>query len=159
MSVAHILSSIAAQIIRYLPHPEAGAAMRLFKECDDGTLAPASDKIRDILLHMIPELKNVYICIDALDECSVENKDELLFYLFLLMESCDNVKVLVSSRTGESSVTDTFGSCPSIAVTSELLASDMAIFVKHRIDHGPERLRRARSDTVIRKLTEGAEGM
>lgn len=133
--------------------------MRLFKECDDGTLAPVSDKIRDLLLHMIPELKNVYICIDALDECGDDMKDELLLYLFLLMESCDNVKILVSSRTGESSVTETFGFCPSITVDSELPVSDMAIFVKHRIDHGPERLRRAQSEQIVRKLTEGAEGM
>lgn len=159
MSVAHILSSIAAQIIRYLPHSEAGAAMRLFKECDDGTLAPAADKLRDALLHMIPELKNVYICIDALDECSVDNKDDLLFNLCLLMESCDNVKVLVSSRTGDGSVTDKFASCSSITITSELLVEDIAIFVKHRIDHGSERLRRLQSEKMIRMLTEGAEGM
>jgi hypothetical protein len=157
--VAQILSSLTAQIVRCLTYPEAGPAMRLFRECDDGTLAATSDKMRDLIILLIKELKTVYICLDALDECNSENKAEMLSLVMVLIQERSNVKVLVSSRTGDAEVREYLDYSPNITVTASVLAQDIDLYVRHRIEHGPERLKRAKSEHMVRRLVNGAEGM
>lgn len=159
ISVSQILSSLTAQIIRCLTHPEAGPAMDLFRECDDGTLAATSDKMRDLIILLIEELQTVYICLDALDECSTENKKEMLSLVMILIENCSNVKILVSSRTGDTNVREYLDCSPDITVTAGVLAQDIDLYVRHRIENGPERLKRAASEHMVERLVNGAEGM
>ena len=133
--------------------------MDLFRECDDGTLAASSDKMRDLIILLIKELQTVYICLDALDECSTENKDEMLSLVMVLIEKCSNVKILVSSRTGDTKVREYLDFSPDITVTAGALAQDIDLYVRHRIKHGPERLKRAASEYMVERLVNGAEGM
>jgi hypothetical protein len=112
-----------------------------------------------LIILLIMELQTVYICLDALDECSPENKIELLSLILALNEECRNVRILVSSRTGDTEVGEYLDGCPNITVTAGALAQDIDLYVRHRIERGPERLKRAKSEHMVRRLVSGAEGM
>lgn len=157
--LSQILSSLAAQLIRIFPQPETGPAMRLFKDCDDGTLAAKVDHIQSLLFNLIDDLEVAFICLDALDECSPDTKSELLSFIFMIIGRCANVKIIVSSRSGDSEVSESLDGCPSITITPHAVARDIDLYVRRRIDQGPKRLRLARSEYMVDRLTSGAEGM
>lgn len=133
--------------------------MRLFKECDDGTLAAKVDQIQNLLCSLIDDLEVTFICLDALDECSPDTKSELLSFIYVVIGRCDNVKIIVSSRSGDSEVSESLDCCPSITITPDAVARDINLYVTRRIDQGPKRLRLARSEYMVDRLTSGAEGM
>ena len=157
--LSQILCSLAAQLIRYSPQPETGPAMRLFKECDDGTLPVKVDHIQDLLINLIDDLEVAFICLDAIDECSLDTKSELLSFIYMVIGRCDNIKIIVSSRSGDSEVSESLDCCPSITITPHAVARDINLYIRRRIDQGPKRLRLARSDYMVYRLTSGAEGM
>ena len=157
--MSHILCSLAAQLIRFFPQPETGPAMRLFKECDDGTLTAKVDQIQNLLCNLINDMEIAFLCLDALDECSTNTKRELLSFIYVVIGSCDNVKIIVSSRSGDSEVSESLEGCPSITITPYAVARDIDLYVRRRIDQGPKRLRLARSEYMVDRLTSGAEGM
>lgn len=110
--------------------------MRLFEECDDGTLAAKADQIQNLLCHLIDDFEVAFICLDALDECSPDTKTELLSFIYVVIGRCDNVKIIVSSRSGDSEVSEYLDSCPSITITPHVIARDIDLYVRRRIDQG-----------------------
>lgn len=154
-----ILTSLLAQLIRCFPEPETGPAMRLFEKYDDGTLAAKADDLKDTLIQLIHSLDIVFLCLDAVDECSPTAKDELLRLVFSLAGGCHNLKIIVSSRSGDSEVFEAFDGYHSITITPHAVASDIDLYIKNRINRGPKRLKLAQSDHMISKLIVSAEGM
>lgn len=157
--MSYILSSLAAQLIRVFPQPEIGPAMRLFRECDDGTLTAKVDHIRNLIYNLIDDMEVAFICLNALDECSLSTKSELLSFIYVVIGRCDNAKIIVSSRRGDSEVSEFLDGCPSITITPQAVARDIDLYVRRRIDRGPKRLKQARSEYMVDRLTTGAEGM
>lgn len=157
--LTHVMLSLLAQLVRCFSSPESGPAMRLFERYDDGTLAAKADDLRGLLIDLIHELEVVFICLDAVDECSSIAKGELLRLIRSLMSQCGNVKIIVSSRSGDSEVYEAFEGCRSITITPHAVASDIDQYIKNRIDQGPKRLRLARPEHVVNKLIVGAQGM
>ena len=133
--------------------------MRLYKECDDGTLDAKVDHIQNLLCDLINDLEIAFICLDALDECTPYTKSGLLSFIYVVIGRCGNVKMIVSSRSGDSDVSESLISCPSITITPDAVARDIDIYIRQRIDRGPKRLRLARSEYMVDRLTSGAEGM
>ena len=157
--ISYILGSLAAQLTRASPQPETGPAMRLFRECDDGTLTAKVDQIQSLLCSLINDMEVAFICLDALDECSPSTKSELLSFILIVTGRCDNVKIIVSSRSGDSEVSESLEGCPSITITPQAVAQDIDLYVRRRIDRGPKRLKQARSEYMVDRLKSGAEGM
>ena len=133
--------------------------MRSFRECDDGTLDAKVDHIQNLLCNLINDLEVAFICLDALDECSSYIKSELLSFVHVVIERCENVKIIVSSRSGDSDVSESLDGCPSITITPAAVARDIDLYIRQRLDRGPKRLRLARSEYMVDRLTSGAEGM
>ena len=133
--------------------------MQLFIDCDDGTLTPNADRVEDLIVGLINQLESVYICLDALDECDADDKNELLRFIGVVIGSCINTKVLMSSRIGDFEVSEYLDGCLTIMVTLGLVANDIDRYIRYRIEHGPKRLRHAQSGNVVERLTKGAEGM
>ncbi|KAL6714020.1 hypothetical protein ACLMJK_008514 [Lecanora helva] len=154
-----MLCSLAAQLVRCFPEPENGPGMQAFRECDYGTLTPSFTRISSLLMTLIKSMEIVFICVDALDECDLRTKTDLLEFIFPLMRNCRNVKILVSSRSGDPEMNEALEECLSVGITPRVIAQDIDRYVRHRIEKGPKRLRRARSDEIVRRLTSGADGM
>lgn len=100
-----------------------------------------------------------FICLDALNECSLSTKSELLPFIYMIIGFCDNVKIIVSSRSGDSEFSEFLNGCPSITITPQPVTPDIDLYVRRRIDRGPKRLKQARSEYMIDRLTSEAEGM
>ena len=83
--MSYILGSLAAQLIRVFPQPETDPAMHLFRECDDGTLAAKVDRIQNLLCNLITNMEVAFIYLDALDECSLSTKSELLSFIYTVI--------------------------------------------------------------------------
>lgn len=95
--VSQVLCSLIAQLIRCLPHPEASLAMRPSVDCDDGTLTPNVNRTENLLVSLINDMESVYICLDALDECDPDDKNELLRFICDDIRKFGNVKIILSS--------------------------------------------------------------
>ena len=157
--MSQILISLNAQLMRWFPQPETGAAMRLFQDSDDGTLPAKVDRLQKLLIDLVNNMEVAYICLDAVDECDLETKSALLEFVYVVLGHCDNVKIMVSSRNGDSEVSESLDCCPFITITPNAVAGDIELYVRHRIDQGPKRLKLARSNYMVDKLILGAEGM
>ena len=155
----NILCSVAAQLIRCCHEPEVGPAMRLFQDCDDGTMTPSVTRAQTLIMQLIGRMKSVFICLDALDECKAITKSELLHFIFEIIGQCENVKILVSSRIGDSEVHEALDGCSSFTISQVAVAQDIECFLRFQIEHGPKRLRLASSDSMVKRLVRGAEGM
>lgn len=52
--------------------------MCLFKDCDYGTLDVGVGGAQSLLVELMDHMEVVFICLDALDECTLDTKNELL---------------------------------------------------------------------------------
>ena len=153
------MSSLVAQLIRASKDPERGPAMGFFKQCDNGTLRPSLDQLVDLVIGLIASLGICFVCINAPDECDYGTKEELLSILSKLSLTARNIKLLISTRSGEMDITKHIRQYSDIEMLPDLSESDITTYIKWRIRTGPERLRQIQSEDIIRKLIAGAEGM
>ena len=156
---SQIICSIAAQLIRYFEKPEMGPAMRLFNDSDDGTLAPSTKRLETLLVQLTIKMEMVFFCMDALDECSTHTKAEVLRFFVEVIGQHQNVKILISSRTGDSDINEALDGFPSITISQDYVAQDIELFVRYRLERASRRLRKASSDHTIKSLVAGSEGM
>lgn len=133
--------------------------MKAFKECDEGSLTPNSDKAQRLLVSLMNEMEAVFICLDALDECNFDEKNDLLQSIFVMIAECTNAKIIVSSRAGDTEISEFLDGSPIITITARAVAKDVDLYVRSRIDKGSKRLQLALTEPFVDKLTSGAEGM
>jgi len=97
--VTACLSSLVAQLCAHLttfpPH-----ISQFYERCSHGKLRPGLDDLTEILCDVIQSLDNVFIVIDALDECPKgDERDSLLTVLATVeSQSMDDLHILVTSR-------------------------------------------------------------
>lgn len=133
--------------------------MQLFNECDEGSLTPNMEKAQRLLISLMNEMEVVYICLDALDELEIEEKADLLQCIFVMIAQNKNTKIIVSSRTGDTEISEYFDEAPAIKITTHAVAKDIELYVRNRIDKGSKRLKLAITEPFVNKLTSGADGM
>jgi hypothetical protein len=153
-----ILRSIASQIVRTFPDPESGPAMQLFTACDEGNVAPLLNSLVNTIIELIKMLHTVYICVNALDECTHETQLELSEQLRKITEESPNAKILLSYRVNDS-IFSCFENQSRISTAPEELSSDIELYVRYRMKAGPERLKRTLNEDVIKRLVSRADGM
>ena len=133
--------------------------MQLFKDSDDGTLIASVERMQNLLIHMMNGMETAFVCLDAVDECKANTKSEILQFVFEVVAQCECAKILISSRTGDSEISEALDGCPSITISPCAIAQDIEMYVRHRLHHSPKRLRMTQSDVLINKLISGADGM
>ncbi|KAH9885699.1 ankyrin repeat-containing domain protein [Xylariomycetidae sp. FL2044] len=91
-----LICSILKQLSMQCPETPHVLSM-LFTSCEDTDRPPSSDELLETLRHVLRSFADVYIIIDALDECS--EVEELLEYLGCMMGwGMENLHILASSR-------------------------------------------------------------
>ena len=154
-----LLLSLAAQLLRNVGCSDISPAMKLFEECDSGTLAPTLARALDLVTHFAKLFEYTYICLDALDECSEENQEGLLSAIFELRGRCSNLGVLVSSRANHVVISDYLDTSPSINVLPQTSRDDIDLYIRYRISRGPRSLKQFISEELIQRLIVHADGM
>jgi len=120
----------------------------LFSSCEDGHRQPACESLCKVFLHMIEPAKEVWIVLDALDECRTRGgppTEGLLSWMRGLLNSEQrNVHLLITSRPEQdikSGVSKLAHDCDIVPIQSDLIADDIRGYIRKRVteDEGLER--------------------
>jgi Cdc6-like AAA superfamily ATPase len=141
----------------------------LFSSCDDGRRQPPCESLCKVLLLMIEQVGEVWIVLDALDECPTRqgSRAELLSWIRGLLDSMQwNVHLLVTSRPEqdiESMISEFANEEDKVPIQSSKITEDIRAYVRKRIreDNGFERWRKHPEvqDEIENRLMERADGM
>jgi hypothetical protein len=155
-----LLSQLSQRSIRIPSSLDA-----LFSSCENGERQPSGFALLDVLRLMIQEIPQVYIVIDALDECT--QRIELMDILETMAGwQLWNLRLLVTSRRErdiESSLESLVDGQNQICLQSTLVDKDIQRYVRQRLSDD-KRLRKWEKDAVIMRniettLVDGAQGM
>lgn len=141
----------------------------LYSSCEDGRRQPPCESLCKTFLRMIEQIKDVWIVLDALDECRTRQGPSteglLLWIRDLLTSEQRDVHLLVTSRP-EQDITSTISefACKDIVpIQSNLITDDIRAYVHTRVRQRAE-FKRWRShpevqDEIETRLMEQAAGM
>jgi hypothetical protein len=133
----------------------------LYSSCEDGHRQPRSESLCQIFLKMIDSLEQIYIVLDALDECRTRigsHNEGLLSWMEGLMGLKQrNVHLLVTSRPEQdiqSKLSDIVSKENVIALQSDLITSDINKYIHARVRKGNS-LKRWREQPEVQDEIEG----
>ena len=142
----------------------------LFSSCEDGCRQPTTDSLCTRLLDMIQQVDEVWVVLDALDEChsrkGTRTEGLLSWMEDLLHSELRNVHLLATSRQEEdieSALNKWARTKDMMHIQSDLVTDDIRAYVRTRVKEG-DGLRRWRSQPDIQeeietRLMEKACGM
>jgi hypothetical protein len=142
----------------------------LFSSCGDGRRQPTCRLLCEAFLHMIEQVKEVWLVLDALDECRTRkgpSTEGLLSWIREVLNSeRGNVHLLVTSRPEqdiESEIMEFAHIDDVVPIQSSLITNDIRAYVRTRVreDNG---LKRWRSQPEVQneietRLMEKTDGM
>jgi hypothetical protein len=110
----------------------------LFSSCNNRLCKPTCESLCEVLLQMIEQAKEVWIVLDALDECYTRKgpptKGLLLWIKNLLQLEQTNVHLLVTSRPEiKSEVSEWAYDDDIVPIQSDLIAGDIRAYIQTRI--------------------------
>jgi hypothetical protein len=134
----------------------------LFASCQNGHRQPTRESLCQVLLHMIDPLEDVYIVLDALDECSARigsRTEGLLSWIQDLMGSSErNIHLLVTSRPEhdiQSKLHNLMHEENIIPIQSSLVSDDIQAYIHTRVRQG-DGLKRWREQLEVQEEIEAA---
>lgn len=155
----------------YYKHIETSQQLdTLFSSCEDGRRQPTCRLLCEAFLHMIEQVKEVWLVLDALDECCTRKgplTEGLLSWIKEVLNSEQrNVHLLVTSRLEqdiESEIMEFAHIDDVVPIQSSLITNDIRAYVRTRVRED-NRLKRWRSQPEVQneietQLMEKADGM
>lgn len=141
----------------------------LYSTCEDGKQEPSNDQLRTTFQNMVEQAGEVWIVLDALDECQTqkEHRTECLYsWIKHLRSSQTDIHLLVTSRS-EQEIESTFERWARnkdiIHIQSKLVKGDICAYVHARVRENPELNRWTSSPEVQNEieatLIDKANGM
>ena len=155
----------------------------LYKQHDRNDSQPRYDELRSVFLAIIQQFGRIFFVLDALDECSLDQRQDLCKFILSLANSTTTgptlpsptvdgtspthgvVKLFVTSRK-ELDIERAFRqeSIPTIEFEAAKVNKDIEVYIKAQIDvrlqNGSLELRdRALKDKILSALTTKAGGM
>ena len=132
-SAANILGSMLKQLVRRggIPEQIREAFQKAKREC--GGRGLRLSRLVDILKKTIASLPRLFICIDALDECTPKSRRDLLGSLREIVTASPSIRVFL---TGRPHIENEIMKCFSQAVLAHLSPSDGDIksYLEMRLD-------------------------
>lgn len=131
-SPASFLSILIKQLCRRSTEmPDS--MMALHKHCTRNDRRPKLAELQDLFQAVVGTFTEVYVVIDALDECEKQVRQELLPYVCSLFHQCPGrLKMLVTSRQ-EADIERAFTSAnfEMIKIEATRVSDDIAAYVRH----------------------------
>ena len=128
-------------------------------ECHEGVYQPSDEQLQDILQHILDGLSDVYIVIDALDECT-DCQKTLLWVKELVRQNVGKpLHILVTSRL-ERDIEEVFGALDehSINVSETTANNDIEEYLKGQMRRRFQNCEESTRKEIETKLRERAEG-
>jgi hypothetical protein len=131
-------------------------------------LLPSFGVLQGMFQSLAKSFQEVFLMVDALDECSADDRQHIIGFLTNLVDTLPNIKVFVTSRK-ESDIAQAFedSKTPTIKIEAQNVAEDVSSYVRAEV----KRLRQgyngkklhivsdALEETIIKTLSQKAEGM
>ncbi|KAH8727996.1 ankyrin repeat-containing domain protein [Phaeosphaeriaceae sp. PMI808] len=164
-----MVRSLVSQL--YYKHEQTAQQLdSLFSSCGNGRRQPTSESLGKVLLHNIEQVKEVWIVLDALDECRTRKgppTEGLLSWIREVLHSEQrNVHLLVTSRLEqdiESGVMEFALNDDIVPIQSSVITDDIRAYVKTRVrEDNPLKRWRNRPDVqqeIETRLMEKVGGM
>lgn len=142
----------------------------LFSSCENGRRQPSCESLCKAFLHIIEQVKEVWIVLDALDECRTRNgeptKGLLSWIKDLLSSEQRNIHLLVTSRPEQDikSIVSEFAHNDDIVpIQSSRISDDIRAYIRTRVrkDNGLKRWQSYLEvqNEIETQLMEKADGM
>jgi Cdc6-like AAA superfamily ATPase len=142
----------------------------LFSSYEDGRRQPSCESLCKAFLHMIEQVKEVWIILDALDECCIRKgppTEGLLSWMREVLNSEQrSVHLLVTSRPEqniESAIMEFAHNDDIMLIQSSLISDDILAYIRTRVrkDNGLKRwrLHPEVQNEIETRLMEKADGM
>ncbi|RVD83532.1 uncharacterized protein DFL_007918 [Arthrobotrys flagrans] len=114
---------------------------RLYSSCNDGRQQPTCQLLRETFLRTIEQIKEIWLVLDALDECSKEEREKLLSWMEEILANSErgNVHLLVTSRREkdiESGILKFTHTEHVVPIQSDLVTDDIRAYVRWRVREG-----------------------
>lgn len=159
-----MIRSILKQLSVQCPETPHVLSM-LFSSCEDTDRPPSIDELLETLRHLMRSFCDVYIILDALDECS--EREELLEFLERIMSwNVEHLHILASSRPEraiEEGIRYLIKDDNRVKVQSDLINDDIRTYIRGRLDMDPKLKRWQKRpdvrDEIESCLMDKAEGM
>lgn len=153
--VDKMLRSLVVQLSCTCPHVPEPLAI-LYKSCNKGSVQPYTNDIVEVLQALLKQYHQVYIVLDALDEC--ESRSELLDWMGrLFKQNSDRLSLIITSRKIkdlDDFVAKESGPENSFSIPDQSVNEDICLFVKE-ILHSDQRFRRwHRQPEVLEEIEE-----
>lgn len=151
-----LLSAILKQLVRARPSV-AEAASKLYEHCSSQEKRPSLDDISNALKTTLKNFSTVYVVVDALDECSDQDRTQLLAKLRNLQCEVD-LRLMVTSRFIRN-IENEFELSPRLEIRAS--APDVKQFIRGQIHLLPNCVRRDNKlqGDVETKIVEAVDGM
>ncbi|PON25351.1 hypothetical protein TGAM01_v205645 [Trichoderma gamsii] len=142
----------------------------LFSSCKDRQRQPTTEELCNVFFEMLNRIEEIWIVLDALDECSTRRGPAINGVLSWIREILNteqrNVHLLVTSRPEqdiESEITQHYQKDDIIAIKSGLISDDIRAYIHARVRENPG-LKRWWSHVEVQneielRLIEKADGM
>jgi hypothetical protein len=147
--------------VALLQHDHLHRLEELYQKCDNGHKQPAEDVILSLFRDATASAGNIYIVLDALDECA--DREELLTLLNELITSKQpSLHVLATSRR-EKDIEDQLSRIAryNVNIESAVVDEDIRVYVRDRLDTDA-RLKKwpaAVQEEITNVMMEKANGM
>jgi hypothetical protein len=133
----------------------------LYHRRGDGNEEPRLDELCDVAVDLcFASTKEIYLVIDALDECSISSRDKLLKFIQTLAD-CKQLRLFLTSRR-EPDIADglAMNDLLTIDLTESLVDPDIKIYVRNRLENDKHfhKLGSEGKDLIEKTLLEGADG-
>jgi hypothetical protein len=156
-SPENVVASILKQLVSYksmLPRPVAELHERLEKQRGHPKL---QDLVTTLLL-TCQEFREVFIIIDALDECDAKRHRQPFLKVLKDLKNA-SVKVFVTSRPYPDDIKRHLDASPEIII--EASDSDIRKYLAHKIDQDgrPDLIDESLKDKIVTDVVNGAQGM
>lgn len=143
----------------------------LFSSCQNGGRQPTTESLCKAFFHMIEQVKEVWIVLDALDECSTRKgpwTEGLLSWMGEVLKSEQaSVHLLLTSRPEQdikSRIREFADKDKVVLIQSSAVSDDIRAYISTRVKREDSRLKRWQSrpavqDEIEIRLMEKADGM
>lgn len=138
--ITQMLSDILSILIKQLCRRKKELPMplqALYRECSLNSKSPTLLELQVQLRTIIGTFEEVFLVVDAVDECKEDNRKQLLSYIVSLFGQCSGkLKIFVTSRP-ESDIKRAFTSekFQTVKIWATKVSEDIASYVRHELVH------------------------
>ncbi|KAG8534359.1 uncharacterized protein KY384_001203 [Bacidia gigantensis] len=157
-TTANIIASLTKQLAHHLESLPI-CLTQLFNDCDRGQRIPDVDELEEVILEVCKSFRQVFIVIDALDECDAARYRPSLLKILALLEK-RSAKLFITSRPFADDIRKSFGQGPQISISAQ--QTDIRRYLQDRISNNAaaeDIMERRLQAEIFSVISEGANGM